>query len=349
MKNTYNIHITNIESAITPAALKSEFPITEAGSETVFQSRRTINNILTGSDDRLLAIIGPCSIHSPEAALDYAERLLRLHKLYSDKVFIVMRVYFEKPRTTIGWRGMIIDPDLDGSYNINNGLRQARKLLVKITDMGLPTASEMLDPIIPQFISDLISWAAVGARTTESQTHRNMVSGLSMPVGFKNGTDGSIQTAIDALQSAINPHSFLGIDEDGKICVLHTSGNPSVHLILRGGRQGPNYYEEFVEDAVELMNASGLNPALLVDCSHANSAKKPDKQMRVLRSLMDQRKRHREIKGFMLESNLFPGKQSIPGDPRDLKYGVSITDGCVGWETTEEMLNFVWQEMQFLN
>jgi len=349
MKNTYNIHITNIESAITPADLKAEYPISEAGSETVFQSRRTINKILEGSDERILAIVGPCSIHNPESALEYAEKLIRIQEHFSDRIFIVMRVYFEKPRTTIGWRGMIIDPDLDGSYNINNGLRQARNLLVKITDMGLPTASEMLDPIIPQFISDLISWAAVGARTTESQIHRNMVSGLSMPVGFKNGTDGSIQTAVDALQSAINPHSFLGIDEDGKICLLHTSGNPSVHLILRGGRQGPNYYEEYVEDAAELIKKSGLNPALLIDCSHANSAKKPDKQMRVLRSVVDQRKRHQEIKGFMLESNLFAGKQSIPGNPRDLQYGISITDSCIGWEETEKMLKFVWQEMQRLN
>jgi 3-deoxy-7-phosphoheptulonate synthase len=213
--------------------------------------------------------------------------------------------------------------------------------------MGLPTASEMLDPIIPQFISDLISWASVGARTTESQTHRNMASGLSMPVGFKNGTDGSIQTAIDALQSAINPHSFMGIDEDGRSCILNTSGNPSVHLILRGGKHGPNYYEEYVEDAEELMRKAGINPALLIDCSHANSGKNPEKQLRVLRSIMDQRKRHADtIKGFMIESNLFAGNQPIPGEMKNLQYGVSVTDGCVGWESTEEMLEFVYTEMQ---
>ncbi len=346
MKNTYNIHITNIESAITPAELKAEYPITEKASETVYESRRIINDILSGKDQRILAILGPCSIHNPDSALDYAERLMLLKELYAEKIYIVMRVYFEKPRTTIGWRGLIIDPDLDGSYNINNGLRAARKLLIQITDMGLPTASEMLDPIIPQFISDLISWAAVGARTTESQTHRNMVSGLSMPVGFKNGTDGSIQTAVDALQSAMNPHSFLGIDEDGRICILHTSGNPSLHLILRGGKHGPNYYEEYVEEAEELMKKTGLDPALLIDCSHANSSKKPDKQMRVLRSIMDQRRRHERIRGFMLESNLFEGNQPIPKNISDLKYGVSITDGCVGWEATEEMMKFVWDEMQ---
>ena len=331
---------------ITPAELKAEFPITDKASETVFESRRVINRILTGEDKRILAIVGPCSIHSTESALEYAGKLLRLKEAYSERIYIAMRVYFEKPRTTIGWRGLIIDPELNGSYNINAGLREARKLLVRITEAGLPTASEMLDPIIPQFIADLISWASVGARTTESQTHRNMASGLSMPVGFKNGTDGSIQTAIDALQSAIHPHSFMGIDEDGRTCILHTSGNPSVHLILRGGRGGPNYYEEYVEEAEELMENTGLNPALLIDCSHANSGKNPAKQMRVLRSLMDQKKRHeRIIRGFMLESNLLPGNQAIPEMVADLKYGVSITDGCVGWEATEEMLEFVWEEM----
>lgn len=345
MKNTYNIHITNIENAISPADLKSEFPISIKSSETVFTSRKIINEILTGRDQRILAILGPCSIHNYESALDYAQRLLRLKKLYEEKIFIVMRVYFEKPRTTIGWRGLIIDPDLNGSYNINEGLRKARKILLEITDLGLPTASEMLDPIIPQFLSDLISWASVGARTTESQTHRNMASGLSMPVGFKNGTDGNIQTAIDAMHSANHPHSFLGIDEGGRICILHTSGNPSVHLILRGGRQGPNYYEEFVEDAEETMEKTGLNPSLIIDCSHANSSKKPQKQLRVLNSIMDQRRRHPNIKGFMLESNIQEGKQSIPEDISKLEYGMSITDGCVGWEATEEMLRFVWDEM----
>jgi len=216
--------------------------------------------------------------------------------------------------------------------------------------MGLPTASDMLDPIIPQFISDLISWASVGARTTESQTHRNLASGLSMPVGFKNGTDGSIQTAVNALQAAVNPHSFQGIDEDGRICILNTSGNPSAHLILRGGKHGPNYYEEYVEDAEELMKSAGLNPAMLIDCSHANSGKKPDRQIRVLRSVMDQKKRHDNIiKGFMIESNLKDGNQPIPDDVTKLEYGVSITDGCVGWESTEEMLQFVWEEMKNRN
>ena len=347
MKNTNNLHITSIDTAITPADLKTEYPITEKGSETVFESRRIINEILAGKDRRMLAIVGPCSIHSRESALEYAEKLLKLKDRYSEHMYIVMRVYFEKPRTTIGWRGLIIDPDLDGSYNINTGLRIARQILVQITDMGLPTASEMLDPIIPQFISDLISWASVGARTTESQTHRNMASGLSMPVGFKNGTDGSIQTAIDALQSAIHPHSFMGIDEDGRTCILNTSGNPSVHIILRGGKYGPNYYEEYVEDAEELMKAAGINPALLIDCSHANSGKKPEKQLRVLRSIMDQRKRHEKtIKGFMIESNLSEGNQSIPVDKDSLQYGVSITDGCVGWDATEEMLGFVWEELK---
>lgn len=347
MKNTDNLHITSIETAITPAKLKAEYSITEKGSETVFESRKTINEILSGQDKRMLAIVGPCSIHNPESALEYAKKLLQLKNQYSEQMYIVMRVYFEKPRTTIGWRGLIIDPDLDGSYNINNGFRRARKLLVQITDMGLPTASEMLDPIIPQFISDLISWASVGARTTESQTHRNMASGLSMPVGFKNGTDGSIQTAVDALQSAMHPHSFMGIDEEGRTCILNTSGNPSSHLILRGGKHGPNYYEEYVEAAEELMKKAKINPALLIDCSHANSGKTPQKQLRVLRSIMDQRRRHAHIiKGFMIESNLFEGNQAIPDNMDNLSYGVSITDGCVGWESTEEMLQFVWDEMK---
>ena len=252
MKKTNNLRILTTEPAITPENLRAEFPVTDKCSETVFSSRVAIQDILEGRDSRFLAITGPCSIHDENAALEYAERLNRLRVKYEDQIYIVMRVYFEKPRTTIGWRGMMIDPDMDGSYNINKGLRRARHLLQKIADMGLPTATEILEPIIPQYIADLLSWAAVGARTTESQTHRNMVSGLSMPVGFKNGTDGSIEKAINAIEAARNPHSFLGIDDDGRTCILSTAGNEATHLILRGGNLGPNYYEETVEDAEEL-------------------------------------------------------------------------------------------------
>ena len=345
MKKTNNLRILTEERAITPAELKSEFPITEDGSNTVFESRSIINNILEGRDDRFLAITGPCSIHDEKAALEYAEKLNRLRLKYQDRVYIVMRVYFEKPRTTIGWRGLIIDPELDGSYNINEGLRKARRLLVKITDMGLPTATEVLDPIIPQYIADLLSWAAVGARTTESQTHRNMVSGLSMPVGFKNGTDGSVENAINAIESARNSHSFLGIDDDGRTCILSTSGNDAAHLILRGGKRGPNYYEEAVEQAEELFHNNSITPAIVIDCSHANSGKKHQRQFRVLRSVLEQKQRHPAIKGVMIESNLFEGNQPIPEDITKLAYGVSITDECVGWDVTGEMIEYAWEKL----
>ena len=240
---------------------------------------------------------------------------------------------------------MIIDPDLDGSYNINKGLRKARRLLSRITELGLPTATEVLDPIIPQYIADLLSWAAVGARTTESQTHRNMVSGLSMPVGFKNGTDGSVEKAINAIESARSSHSFLGIDDEGKTCILSTAGNEATNLILRGGIIGPNYYEETVEDAEELFAASGMHASMVIDCSHANSGKKHIKQFRVLRSTLEQRGRHDSIAGVMIESNLLEGNQKIPADIKKLEYGVSITDECVGWEVTEKMMEYAWNEL----
>ncbi|MDC7227435.1 MAG: 3-deoxy-7-phosphoheptulonate synthase [Spirochaetales bacterium] len=345
MKKTNNLRILTVEPAISPDDLRAEFPVTEKSSETLFKSRVSVKDIIEVRYDRFLIVTGPCSIHDENAAIEYAEKLNRLRLKYEDRLYIVMRVYFEKPRTTVGWRGMIIDPELDGSYNINMGLRKARKLLQKITDMGLPTATEVLDPIIPQYIADLISWAAVGARTTESQTHRNMVSGLSMPVGFKNGTDGSVEKAINAIESARSPHSFLGIDDDGKTCILSTSGNEATHLILRGGIVGPNYYEETVEDAEELFDANNINASIIVDCSHANSGKKHQKQFRVLRSVLEQRNRHDSIKGVMIESNLFEGNQKIPTDIKTLAYGVSITDECVGWDETERMMDFAWNQL----
>lgn len=345
MKKTNNLRILTVEPAISPDDLRAEFPVTDRSSETVFESRETVKDIIEGRDDRFLAITGPCSIHDENAALEYADKLNKLRIKYNDRLYIMMRVYFEKPRTTVGWRGMIIDPELDGSYNINGGLRKARGLLQRITDMGLPTATEVLDPIIPQYIADLICWSAVGARTTESQTHRNMVSGLSMPVGFKNGTDGSVEKAINAIESARSAHSFLGIDDDGRTCILSTAGNEATHLILRGGHLGPNYYEETVEDAEELFAANNMKGSMVVDCSHANSGKKHHKQFRVLRSTLEQRRRHDSIKGVMIESNLMEGNQKIPADIKKLAYGVSITDECVGWDETERMMEFAWEEL----
>ncbi len=340
MKKIDNLRIGSTVPVISPADLEKEFPMTGVSNTTVADSRETINAILNGRDSRILGIVGPCSIHDRQSALEYAGKLNTLREKVSDQMILVMRMYFEKPRTTIGWRGLITDPHLDGSYDIEGGLKLARGLMLEITGMGLPVASEVLDPIIPQYISELISWSAIGARTTESQTHRNMASGLSMPVGFKNGTDGKLETAINAIESAMHPHSFIGIDKNGRNCVLNTTGNDAVHIILRGGNRGPNYYEEYVEEAEKRMKALGLCPSIIVDCSHANSGKDCKKQERVLRSLIDQRVYGRKsLVGFMLESNLLEGEQKIPNDIEKLEYGVSITDSCLGWEETE---NLIW-------
>lgn len=346
MIQTNDINIASTGPIITPGQLKDLYALTETGAERVFSFRKQVTDILSGSDKRMIGIIGPCSIHDPEAALDYAGKLKDYAKKVEDRLFLVMRVYFEKPRTTIGWRGLITDPHLDGSYDINEGLKRARKLMIEINEMGLPIGSEVLDPIIPQYIADLISWSAIGARTTESQTHRQLASGLSMPVGFKNGTSGDLKLAVDAMASTRHEHSFIGIDQDGKTCILTTKGNPYVHMIMRGGRSGPNYYEEFVEDAEDLLKESGIEPRIMVDCSHANSSKDPRKQNRVLRSLMDQRKRGKtSLFGFMIESNLGEGTQKITDDPSKLIYGVSITDPCVSWESTVNMLDFAYTEL----
>jgi len=339
MHNTNNLRITGIEPLIPPSELMNEIPISEKGSETVHESRGIIEAILKGEDMRLLAIVGPCSIHDVRAAKEYMARLGELRERVIDRVYVVMRVYFEKPRTTLGWRGLIIDPFMDGSYRIEEGLRIARSLLRDIIDTGMPVGSEMLDPIVPQYVSDMISWAAIGARTTESQTHRNLASGLSMPVGFKNSTDGSLFSAVNALESARVGHNFIGINPEGQTCVLSTSGNTASHIILRGGRPGPNYYEESVEEAEGMIRELGIEPAIMIDCSHMNSGKKHVRQERVIRALLDQRKRNRtSIIGFMLESNLMPGNQVIPEDLSLLKYGVSVTDECIGWDETERLL-----------
>lgn len=319
-----------------------------AANRTVVRARAAVADILARRDPRLLVIVGPCSIHDERAALEYAARLAELAARVRDEIFVIMRVYFEKPRTTVGWRGMIIDPHLDSSSDIPEGLRIARRILLAINELGLPTATEVLDPIVPQYTADLVAWAAVGARTTESQTHREMASGLSMPVGFKNSTDGNLQVAIDAIVSARDPHRFLGIDQDGRIGVVSTRGNRSGHVILRGGRAGANYDQASVRAAAALLERAGLAPVLMVDCSHDNSGKKHRNQETAWNSVLEQRRNSASgpsptgptspIIGAMLESNLFEGHQSITGDPRRLRYGVSITDECISWDTTERML-----------
>lgn len=339
MEKLNDANISSIKPLVTPEILKEEFPVNDTLKEQIISYRKEVRDILEKKDKRMLAIVGPCSIHDPEAAMEYARKLVDLRERYKENLCIIMRVYFEKPRTALGWRGLILDPDLDGSYKLEKGLRQARKLLLDINSLGLPCGSEILDPIVPQYISDLISWAAIGARTTESQTHRELTSGLSMPVGFKNGTDGSMDVAINGIKSAQHPHSFIGIDRKGQTCVLSTAGNKTGHPILRGGKHGPNYYEEIIEDTEEILLKEGLQPALMIDCSHENSGKKYFRQERVINSIMDQRRRGRNsIVGFMLESNLHEGNQAIPEDKSQLSYGISITDACISFETTSELL-----------
>lgn len=336
---TENLNVLALDRLVTPRRLKAELVASPAVLETVIQTRGAIRNILAGTDPRLLVVIGPCSIHDPQSALDYAQRLARLRAELQDRFLILMRVYFEKPRTTIGWKGLIYDPHMDGSADIELGLRTARQLLLDINAMGIPTASEMLDPIVPQYIADLISWVAIGARTTESQTHRQMASGLSMPVGFKNRTDGNTQVAVDAMESARHPHSFLGINEEGQISIVRTGGNKWGHLILRGSKSGQNYDADSIRDAAERMSKGGLRPAIMVDCSHGNAGKKFEAEESVWNAVLRQRQAgNTDIIGLLVESNLHEGSQPIPADLTQLRYGVSVTDECVGWETTERML-----------
>lgn len=339
MIKTNDIHISGFTPIITPEKLKEQFSADNSVLKLVNESRQIISNIIRKKDKRLLVVTGPCSIHDPKAALEYAERLKELAKKVGSTMYLTMRVYFEKPRTTLGWRGLIIDPDLDGSYKIEAGLKQARKILINILKTGLSASSEMLDPIIPQYIADLISWSAIGARTTESQIHRELASGLSMPVGFKNGMDGSLEAAINAQISSSSSHSFIGIDQTGQTSIVTTEGNKDAHIILRGGKNGPNYYDECVEEAEEEMKANKLEPALVIDCSHGNSGKKHLRQERVFNAVIRQKLEEREsIVGLMLESNLFEGNQKINSDLDKLMYGVSITDECISWENTEKLL-----------
>ena len=305
---------------------------------TVIDARAAIRNIISGRDSRLLCIVGPCSIHDPAAALDYAARMVKLRARLADRLFIVMRVYFEKPRTTIGWKGLINDPYMDESCNMQDGLRIARRLLLDINALGLPTGTELLDPITPQYIADLVSWTAIGARTTESQTHREMASGLSMPVGFKNSTDGNLLNAINAIESARHPHSFLGISQDGITSIIRTAGNPDTHVVLRGGR-APNYDERSIQECVALLLKAQLEPRVIVDCSHAQTNKDYTRQPAVLATIVGQiRSGGRAIMGVMLESNIEAGNQPLSSDRSKLRYGVSVTDQCIDWPTTEQCL-----------
>ena len=339
MKPTQQIHVKGTTPLISPRDLLEQIPMSEAANRTVVQGRDELIRVLSGEDPRVLAVVGPCSIHDEKAALEYATKLQALSVQVKSTMLIIMRVYFEKPRTVVGWKGLINDPGLDGSFDIETGLRRARQLLLSICEMGMPTATEMLEPITPQYVADLITWAAIGARTTESQTHRQMASGLSMPVGYKNGTDGNLEIAIQAMQAARHAHSFLGIDQDGRTCVIHTTGNPYGHVILRGGRNGPNYDAANVKSAADALLVAKLPPYLMVDCSHANSDKDYTKQAAVWRDAVAQRAAgNRYVAGLMLESNLYPGNQKLTSDLSQLQYGVSITDGCIGWDQTEQLL-----------
>lgn len=323
---------------VSPRDLRRRLPITDTISETVYQTREAIKRILRREDRRMLLVVGPCSVHDRDSAMEYAGRLMEAHRRYRDRLLVIMRVYLEKPRTTVGWRGLINDPHIDGSYDMAEGLARARELLLYINRLGLPTATEMLDPISPQYMSDLISLAAIGARTTESQTHRALASGVSMPVGFKNNTDGNIQVAVNSIVSMRSRHSFLGIDPDGRSCVVQTTGNPDGLVILRGSRHGPNYDLASITEAERAMQAAGLTPAIMVDCSHANSGSDHTKQELVWNTVLEEHRDHPSLVGMMIESHLHEGKQPIPADLSQLRYGVSITDACVGWETTERML-----------
>jgi 3-deoxy-7-phosphoheptulonate synthase len=337
--STSNLRIRSLEPLVPPARLCALLPLDDAALRTIVAGRRAVEQVLSAADPRLLVVVGPCSIHDPDAARDYAARLHALAGRVSDRLLVIMRVYFEKPRTTVGWKGLINDPHLDDTFDVAAGLRLARSLLIEIARMGLPTATEFLEPITPQYIADTIVLGAIGARTTESPTHRQMASGLSMPVGFKNSTDGSLQAAIDAMLAAQTPHSFLGIDNDGGTCVVSTTGNPFGMMMLRGGRSGSNYAPEVMVEARTKMEKAGLQPRIVVDCSHANSGKDPTRQSLVWRDVLAQRAAgDRSIVGMMLESNIHPGSQAVQPDRSKLAYGVSVTDACIGWEETEELL-----------
>jgi 3-deoxy-7-phosphoheptulonate synthase len=335
---TDDLRIVGIQEVMPPVEVRRKHPLTEHGAETVYSARQAIHAILTGEDNRLLVIMGPCSIHDVQAARDYARRLKGLASEVKDDILLVMRVYFEKPRTTVGWKGLINDPNLDGSYRINEGLHLARHLLADLADMGVPAATEYLDLISPQYVSDLVSWGAIGARTTESQVHRELASGLSCPVGFKNGTDGGLQVAIDAIRAAERPHHFLSVTKEGRSAIFSTRGNDDCHIILRGGRE-PNYDAESVAAAVAALEKAGLPPRIMIDFSHANSRKEYLRQIDVARDVAGQiAAGNRHIMGAMIESHIVGGRQDVL-DPCNLTYGQSITDACIGWEDSERVIH----------
>lgn len=334
-----NLNVESQEILITPEQLKAAVPMSEAATKSIAESREVIRNILDKKDHRLFVVVGPCSIHDVDAALDYAKKLKELAEELKDTLYIVMRVYFEKPRTTVGWKGLINDPHLNDTFKIQEGLHIGRKLLLDIAEMGLPTSTEALDPISPQYMQDCIAWSAIGARTTESQTHREMASGLSSAVGFKNGTDGGLSVAMNAIQSASKPHRFLGINGEGQVAVIHTKGNPYAHVVLRGGSNGPNYDSVHIALTEEALDKAGAAKNIMVDCSHANSSKQPELQPKVVEDAASQIiNGNQSIIGLMIESNINAGNQSIPADLTQLKYGVSVTDGCINWDTTAESL-----------
>ncbi len=339
MATTSDLHVVETRPLVPPGVLHEDFPTDHDAANTVALARKRIQSILRGEDSRLLVIVGPCSVHDIKAAKDYAIQLKPLRERFSGSLEVVMRVYFEKPRTTVGWKGLINDPHLDGSYDINTGLRLARSLLLDLAREGMPTATELLDPVVPQYIADLISWTAIGARTTESQTHREMASGLSMPIGYKNGTDGTATIAINAMQSASRPHHFLGINREGQASIVSTTGNPDGHLVLRGGKSGTNYHSEAVSAVAQELFEAGLADRLMVDCSHDNSNKDYRRQVDVLKNVAGQVcQGSTNVMGVMLESHLVAGNQKLSGDLASLTYGQSITDACIDMNTTATLL-----------
>ena len=342
---TENINVAALAPFPTPREVKERQPAAPALRQAVVDARRRVRAILARLDHRLLVVVGPCSIHDPAAALDYAQRLKRLADETSDTLMVVMRAYFEKPRTTVGWKGLINDPDLNDTFRVAEGIRTARQVLLDVTKVGLPVATEALDPITPQYLQDIITWSAIGARTTESQTHRELASGVSSVVGFKNGTDGSLAVAVNALKSAASPHRFLGIDGDGRVAVVHTRGNNAAHIVLRGGENGPNYGAADISRCEAALVDAGLDANIMVDCSHANSNKDHERQRPVADAVAEQIKAgNRSIMGLMIESNLAPGNQSPFAD--ELAYGVSITDACLGWDQTEQLLRSLAEELR---
>ncbi len=339
MHKLENTNIARTERLLSPHELKTLLPSTEAINDTVFAGRKAIQNILEGLDTRLLGIVGPCSIHDYEIAVDYATKFKALREAVADKMHLVMRVYFEKPRTTLGWRGLLIDPEMNNTNRIQEGLKVGRSILLKINTLGVPCGSEYLDPIVPNYVDDVVCWASIGARTIESQTHRDMASGVSVPVGFKNSTDGDFTNAINAMTLSGNARGFIGADENGATCIVHTKGNAYTHLILRGGHSGPNYFPDHVEKALLMLKKSGMPPRIIIDCSHGNSLKDHRNQGKVFNSIMEQRiAGQKHICGFMIESNLKEGRQDIVDGKNNLEYGKSVTDACISFEQTEEMI-----------